>query len=351
MIGVRSRLSFALMVIGGLLMAHVFFAPLVPTAHATSGGIIAGQVLNGTAGGDVAGVALLLRAIKGGTVLQERPHQSDSEGNYRFEGLDLGEGVAYEIAATRGGVTYGAGPIRLTSEVPQQHLVLQIFDTTPIDPGLRVTRSVLIVGGVDQARQELLIMEMVTVENPSDRTFVPQPGGAGGPMNLLRFGLPPGAHSLTPNGGLDAADMIQVDRGFASLAPLLPGERAMSFTYRLPYAGSAIQVEKSFTYGADLFALLTPETGLTIETDWLQETAPAQFGAQRYRVWTARDMERGARFPLGLSDLPAPPLWQPLVRHQAYAPPVLLALALLGGAAWMVRRRLFVQSDPVVTHV
>ena len=54
-------------------------------------------------------------------------------------------------------------------------------------------------------------------------TFTPSMGGAQGPMGLLRFGLPRNAFDLTMDERLSAFDVIQVDRGFASLLPLPPG--------------------------------------------------------------------------------------------------------------------------------
>ena len=88
-------------------------------------------------------------------------------------------------------------------------------------------------------------LEIVNVVNASDRTYVP---GAE-PMNLLRFGLPPGAKGLQIDTSLVGADAIQVDRGFAVPANIPPGEHEVMFAYHFGYEGQSVTLDKSYLYG------------------------------------------------------------------------------------------------------
>jgi hypothetical protein len=313
-------------------------------------GVIAGQVQNGTAGGDAAGVALLLRTYTGDTQVREQPQQTGHEGLFRFEGLEIGDHLSYALLAAHGGVSYGTELIKVTADAPERQLQLRVFEASATDPGIRTARSVFVVGGVDQARQELLVMEIVTLENPSDRTFVPRPGGGGGPMDLVRFGLPAGAHSLAPSGGLDPAEIVQVDRGFASFSPVIPGEQTLSYTYRIPYTSTHFAVEKSLTYGAAHFVLLAPETGPQVVNSVLEKGEAAQIGPILYRVWSVRNLPPGARLAFELQGLPAGSFLLMLARYQVYLPPVLLALALAGGAGWMTHGRLWGRTASPVSE-
>ena len=57
------------------------------------------------------------------------------------------------------------------------------------------------------------MVEVVTLANPSDRTYLPSLNEPAGPMGLLRFSLPEGAGALAPGPGLETGEIIQVDTG------------------------------------------------------------------------------------------------------------------------------------------
>ena len=63
------------------------------------------------------------------------------------------------------------------------------------------------------------VLEIHRLDNPTDRTFAPSASGPGGPAGLLVFPLPADAYDLRAEVGLDPARLVQIDRGFASLAP------------------------------------------------------------------------------------------------------------------------------------
>ena len=123
-----------------------------------------------------------------------------------------------------------------------------------------------------------------------------------GPMQLLRFGLPPKADDLTVDTGLIGADVLQVDRGFAITAPVPPGEHEVMYAYSIPYDGSEMELTKSLPYGAAGLRILVPD-----EVGGLSgpgEIERVTIGDRPYRLLTGTDLPRGAKVPYRLVSLP-----------------------------------------------
>ncbi|MGH2356174.1 MAG: hypothetical protein ACRDJN_31590, partial [Chloroflexota bacterium] len=268
-------------------------------------GVIAGRVVNGSAAGATPGGApLLLRVYRDGVGQAERAALADAQGAFRFDGLAVGPAYTYRLTAAYGGIAYSTDPLRLMADAPEQQVELRVYEVSLADPGLGTARALFVVGGADAGRQEVAVTEIVTLTNPSDQTFAPRPDGPEGPMGLVRFSLPPGARDLRPVAGIDPTQILQVDRGVASLTPVPPGEHDHSFSYRLPYAGQAVTFERWFPYGAGRFFVLSPEGGPEVAGAGLSAMEPALFGATRYRVWMAQEIAPGTRLTIELRGLP-----------------------------------------------
>ena len=251
-------------------------------AWAEGPGVITGRLVNGTSGGDVPdGAEVVLHTFRGRAYQGERSVRAGDQGAFRFEGLDLGEDVTYYATATHAGITYNANPVRLTAGRSEQQVELRIYETTNSDPGLRASRVALILSSFETDRQVVAASELVNLVNPADRTFVPSPNGPAGPLGFVRFGLPSGARDLRPTLGLDPAQVIQIDRGFASTAPVLPGEHEYGYVYRLPYTGDSLALEKSLPYGAEVFQIVAPESGPTITGPGIFPGESVEIGATR----------------------------------------------------------------------
>ncbi|MBI3974296.1 MAG: hypothetical protein HY332_23705, partial [Chloroflexi bacterium] len=336
-------LAGTLLALFPLAVAPAFAQGTGTSAGTGSSGVIAGELVNGTAGGAVpSGTPVLLRTYRNDALQGERPATADAQGFVRFEGLDVGRQVVYQLVATHAGVPYGSDAVVLRPEAPEQRVTLHLYETTDADPGVTAARAMFVVGAADGARQELAVMELITLVNPSDRTFTPNPQSAGGPMTgLVRFGLPEGARDLSISAGLDPSAAIQVDRGFASLAPLPPGEYEVGFTYRIPFRGERVTLEKPVSHGAGTLFVLAPETGPAIGEPSLVPGETMTLGGKRFRVWIGRDIAPGTRLTLRLTDLPPRPLGQRILETIAgpVVVPGLFAVALAAGVAWALRTR------------
>jgi hypothetical protein len=160
-------------------------------------------------------------------------------------------------------------------------------------------------------------------------------------MGFVRFGLPPGARGLEPGFGLDPRQVVQVDRGFASLAPVPPGDSAFRFSYRVPFRGAGDVLEKSLPYGAETFRVMASEGGPTVASPALAFEQTVENKGSKVLVWAAHDLAPGTRLSVELSDLPGRPVWARAA--DAVASPFVVAAALalvpLLGVFWTLRGR------------
>ena len=182
-----------------------------------------------------------------------------------------------------------------------------MYDASDDDSVLSASLASVLFASVDPAMGTLSVLEIVTIVNRSDRTYVP----GSGVMSFLRFGLPEGAGHLQLDTLLPGADFIQVDRGFALIASLPPGEHEVLYTYRFPYSGTEAEFTKSLRYGADLFRVLVPEELAELSGAAMAEVETAAIemgtttiGDRRYQLVAAVDLERGAQLTARLAGLP-----------------------------------------------
>jgi hypothetical protein len=161
-------------------------------------------------------------------------------------------------------------------------------------------------------------------------------------MNLLRFGLPPGARALQVETGLLLADIVQVDLGFALLASVPPGEHEVMYSYQFPYTGVEAELTETFRYGAANLRILAPLDLATLSSDQLDDPEDVTIGTRVYQLIHASDLPRGARISLVLRGLPEPSLVDRLrpgirdIRFE-YVAPVglgLIMVSITGFALW-----------------
>jgi hypothetical protein len=333
----RHAVLFALLVTGVLLATG--------PVHAEDGpGVLSGQVVNGTPGSaPAAGLEVVLGVYRANDLEREVQGQADETGHFRFVGLDTDRDLTYQVGTVYEDMLYRSDPIKLTETQPEQQLTLNVYEPTPTDPGLHASQVLVSVALAKDVPSDLVVTELVKLVNTSDRTFVPQANGPDGPMGLVRFGLPTGAKSFEPGLGLDARQVVQVERGFASLAPVPPGDNMFRFSYRVPLHAAEDALEQSFPYGADLLRVVAEEGGPRVRsgsTLTFEQTVDSK--GSKVLVWAAHDLAPGTRLNIELSDLPGPPAWTTRVGAVVAWPwsiGVVVGLVPLLGVFWTLRGR------------
>ena len=322
------------------------FAVSLLLALAAAGGVVHAQTQFRTVEGMVRNATLDGESVSDQTVTLHRVTSmgfddltttTDGTGAFSFADFEYNSAVSYGVSVRYQDAIYGTD-LDLANGSPEP-VVLTVYDGTSDDGIVSATSASLLLADADDSDQTLAALEIIRLANRSDRTYVPGEGV----MELLRFGLPPGATDLVLDTALIGADYVQVDRGFALLASIPPGEHEVMFSYRFPYEASRITLEKSYRYGADKVRILAPEEVVSIASASIGPPSPVTIGERQYQVVESEGLTRGASVSIDLDGLPMASAGQrvgdslPDVKFEYAAPAALIALMLgllIYGAVW-----------------
>lgn len=314
---------------------------------------VEGQVVNGTSGGAAVPGLKVVFHQEGQDFHQDLEATTDAQGRFRFDDVQYRPDLFYGVSVNYQGALYGQD-LDLASGPPAP-VSLTVFEATDSDDVLSAASVSLLLADVDRVAQRVWALEIARIVNSSDRTYVPGPE----PMKLLRFGLPQGAGDLQVDTSLPGAEVMQVDRGFALITSVPPGEHEVMYAYTFPYSGSAVSISKALLYGAGYFRALAPRESMSIASIQTDKQDVVDIGGRSYQVIEASDLPRDFRLTLDLSGLPEASLMDRL-RHQLnqlrgipyeYAAPAalgLVAAGVIGFALWRrasERRRAALASD------
>lgn len=259
---------------------------------------VEGVVVSGTAGGaDLFGQVVTLHRVTSAG-FDDVTTLTDDSGAFRFDSIEYDPSTSYGVSVRYQDAIYGTD-LDMSSGSPPP-VTLTVYEATHDDSIVSVGAASLLLAAADATDQTLAALEIITLVNGSDLAYVP---GAG-VMELLRFGLPAGATELSLDTRLIGADFIQVDRGFALLASVPPGEHEIMFSYRFPYPGGSFSLQKTYRYGADSLRILAPEEVVSIAVEGLGEPESVKIGERQYRVLTVDGVGRGESLTMELDGLP-----------------------------------------------
>ncbi len=313
-----------------------------PAEAQTDHRAVEGIVVSGTAAADTnmsGQIVTLHRVTPDG--FDDITTLTDDNGAFRFEDIQYDPAVRYGVSVRYQDAIYGSDlDMSLSSPPPVK---LTVYEATHNDAVVSAGSASLLIAGANHADQTLAALEIITLINSSDKAYVP----GSGVMELLRFGLPPNATELILDTRLIGADFIQVDRGFALLASIPPGEHDIMFSYIFPYQGERVALEKNYRYGAESLRILAPEEVAFISSEGLGEPERVMIGERQYRVLTTEGLGREASVPLVLEGLPTKSVADRVggslsgVKFQ-YAAPValgmLMIVLLVYGSLWKTKR-------------
>ena len=331
--GLRSTARACVLVLAAALLLSLAVAggSAVRAQEATA--TVEGRVVNASNdGGNMGGLVVTLHEVRADG-RQELETTADPDGRFSFEEVVFDSGTAYGVSVVYQDAFYG---IDLdVSKWPPDPVELTVYESSSDDGALAVSSASVLFAGASPETGMVSAMEIVSLVNTGDETYVPGPGV----MDLLRFGLPSGASGLRVETSLVGANHIQVDRGFALVASVPPGSHEVMYAYEFPYSGEETAFERSVRYGAENLRVMTPEDAMDLAADSLGEARTVTIGETRYRLIEATGLAPGTPITVTLSGLPQPgggPGLLDEVRFE-YAAPVSLALLmalLVGYALW-----------------
>lgn len=223
--------------------------------------------------------------------------RSDAAGRYAFSYRRTGDTTAlYFVSATRAGIAYFTSPLR-QPRVEGDAADLMLFDTTsaPVPIHVRGRHVVVAAADSDGTRQ---VVEVFEVSNDSNVTRIAGHAGA-----TFETPMPHGATEFAPGDGEVAAQAFTVaDDRVRVVAPLAPGVKQFSFSYRLP----AGQLDVAFAVPAatDVLEVLLEDPGATATGAGLKAVAQATTAGRVFRRFLGHDVVAGAWLSVRLPSAP-----------------------------------------------
>ena len=292
-----------------LLMGLDMYNPSMLDAQGLETISVAGKIVNGTAGGDVpTGADIALHAIDGdaGGVATYNA-TSDEQGNFLFEGVVPLAGGNYVLVMDYAGMRYNA---LIDGEESGKPAEFTVYEVTRDISVIEVERQAMIIADIDPKEREIRILEVLTINNSSDETLLPELTNITNPadINFLRFSLPPEASELNVQSTLPGGDVIPMGTGFAVTAPVLPGEHQVTYTYSFPYQGDEAFFNQRLIQGAKLYQVLAPVSLSQIQVAPLEPKPRIEVDGAAFLVWEGTDFEARQGVVLQISQLPEPGL-------------------------------------------
>ncbi len=302
---------------------------------------VEGIAINGTEGGPVpAALSISLHAIDpiAGRVATYNA-TTDSKGRYAFEEVATIAGGSFVLVMDYEGMRYSelVDTANLANTVE-----LKVYEITGDIGVITVQRQAMIIADIDKQDREIQALEVLSLQNGSDRTLLPELTNITNPadINFLRFSLPAGATELSVQSSLPGGDTIPMGTGFAVTAPVPPGEHEVTYTYRFPYRGDAVSFSQRLIQGAEQYQVLAPASLSQIQVTPLEPKPRVDVGGVSYLVWEAEQVPPGRGVTLQFSRLPQPSLTNRVVAYLSGSElwltfiPVALALALVLLLLW-----------------
>ncbi len=289
---------FRLIVVTIFSTAFVFFGGL---AHAQAfPDVIAGKVINNSfMGSSVEGskVSLYGKDLNKEFLIQEQLLGED--GFFEFNDLQISPVARYFVSVEFLGVFYVEEVVNDDGSWPEE-ILINVYETTSNEDVIEALSASILFSGVNKDLNRISVMEIVRLSNSSQLTYIP----GDGPMDLIRFGLPEGANSLNVDSGIVGADFIQVDKGFALVAKIPPGEHEIAYTYFLNYQDARLDFTHSLRYGAGILRILIHEDDGNIDSREFDSPQLTDIGGQNYFVVESKEIPKGQNISVNIFNLP-----------------------------------------------
>jgi hypothetical protein len=290
------------LVLGAVLLG-LFTAPPA-AADPNNDGTVSGQVVNKTAGGGAPGgtnVVLVSFGRKEQAPVGQLTVQASADGHYSFTGVNRDPDLVYLLLARYQNVNYPIDQPFQLQDQPNYQSDITVYDATTDDNAIKLDRLNLLVVGADQGVVQF--MEMGSVVNSGDHTFVTANPQDQALARALKFALPNGALGVQMQTGFSDQDVIASVSGVQVTSPVPPGSHQFAFSFQLPYSGSSADLSMQLPYPTGTYSVYLPDTGIKLDANGLTPGGPTQLGGQSYALYSANNLSKETMVGAQLSGL------------------------------------------------
>ena len=308
-------------------------------------GRVFGQVTNGTeGGGDVDGVEVVLTRFQQMDAVETFTTTVDQDGSYEFSDLPINDNEAYLTQVFYQDIEFTSGMILLTQE-PDAERDITVYEQTDDRSVLHIISRGIVIAGANSDTGNVEILEIIALENESDRVFVGDQDG-----HVLRLAIPENASEIGPQPGFDYGQMFfdeQRDNVLVSTGPVPPGSHNPMISYQIPYSGTSGRLSVGTAMQTDMLRVLVREDTYDISSQILEPAGIQQVGSDNYDVLAIDSPVVGDSFTVEISGLPREN-WNLPVDMSTFLASIAAGVGLVIGAVLIyqvVQRRQLASAD------
>jgi len=260
-------------------------------------GTLAIRGIQGTQGGPAAGgdeVEVIL--VHRGQPVKQLKSRLDENGIAMIADIPVGVGVQPVVRIKHAGVLYQETGPMMEPATPRASMNITVYEVTDQMPQWKVLNRQVMAARVES---EMDIVEVVTVENLGDRTWLGGPASSDGRRDTVVLGVPEEAEKFNLESGFHgwcctafAANSLHVQM------PLMPGKMTYRFSYTVPIKEGRADLRVSSAAIADQTVVVVPDDGTVAETHQMQAAGTDLVQGTKVRRFKAANL--AAASPAGL---------------------------------------------------
>ncbi len=271
-----------------VLVAALVFT-LVVEAQGDGIGVVDGQVMNGSEGAAQIGAGIPVNLyVFGGELAEEiLSTVTDSDGRFRFEGLDTSTDLTYWVEAVYADVAYGGADLLQYAEGQTElEAPVTVYETTADDSGVQLDVVHIFAESFGQV---LRISEQHIFGSSDERTYIGEQDDEGRRLTVF---VPTAGDvvGFALGEGLEEDRFLAVDGGLVDSEPVRPGSQTseVRFSYHLMVTAEPIILERFFAYPVVSLTVLASQPGLLLSSPQLQSMGTQSIQGTQYEILTGQ---------------------------------------------------------------
>ncbi len=286
-----------------ILLIFFFSLTAFPAYAAASNGHISGQLLDATnKNTPLANQTVTLQVAQGDGAKDAGTSKTDAQGNFSFTDLSTDKTLSYVVYIRYQGAQYVSSVVTLDNN-PVQKVNLTVYQATQNPQNIAIVQANVLIREPDVQRGILSVSEVFALQNLNNRAYVGSFDASKGKPNTLRFTLPQGAKNVALDKGFDGYNVIQVDRGFATNAALLPGSNEFAFSFELPYTKTTYDFQYETIYPTVQLSFLV-DPNLHASVNVLKPSGVVEANNHSYLVFKGTVLPARQQITMHLEGLP-----------------------------------------------
>jgi hypothetical protein len=279
------------------------FGNAAPVHAATTDGQISGQVVDGSnKNAPVPNLNVTLQMAQNSTTSDVTSAKTNAQGRFTFNKVSTDQTISYVVYTRYQDAQYVSDTLTLNNK-PSQSVQLQVYEEMHSTKNIAILQANVLVSNTDPAAGLLTVSQVYSFDNLNPKTYVGSLDASSGMPNALLFSLPDGVRNITLGAGFPGYQVLQVDKGFATNAALLPGMNDFSFSYEVPYTTSNYTLPYKTIYPTvSLSFLIDPD--LHASSKELTSAGIVTTDNQVYHNYSATTLPANSAIDINLQGLP-----------------------------------------------